>query len=317
MDQDSVTVEDRNKAKLERDLGADLLGAFNHPETQELILNPDGKVFLERLNAPMVQIGTLTPQRALAILQTVAGIYRREVTKDDPILECEWPLSHGRFAGQLPPIVTHAAFILRKHPIKLFTLDDYVAKGEMSQRHREAIAAAIRARKNIVVSGGTSSGKTTLINAMLAEMASIFPDVRILIIEDTGEIQCRANHYTQWHTTVTVTLRHLIRHSLRARPDRIIVGEVRGAETLDLLMLLNTGHEGGLATAHANNAKACLSRLEMMVGMHPESPKHIPPFIAEVVNLVVHIAKTPEGRRVQEVLEVTGYRDSDYITQPL
>jgi type IV secretion system protein VirB11 len=317
MQQTNATVEDRAKAKLERDLGPEFLAAFNHPRTLELILNPDGQVFLERLGEPMVQIGTMTPERAQAMLETIAGINERVVTKAQPLLECEWPLSHARFAGQLPPVVRHAAFILRKHPIEIFTLDDYVQKGEMSQRHREAIAAAIRARKNIFVSGGTGSGKTTLVNAMLKEMAAIFPGARILVIEDTGEIQCRAVNYTQWHTTVDVTLRMLIRHALRARPDRIIVGEVRGAEALDLLILLNTGHEGGIATIHANNAKACLSRLEMAVGMHPESPKRIEQVIAEAVGLIVHIAKTPEGRRVQEVLEVTGYRDSDYLTRPL
>lgn len=319
MDQASVTVEDRAKAKLERDVGAEFLAAFNDPRTLELMLNPDGTVFLERLGEPMAQIGTMKPERAQAILETVAGIHRREVTKDKPILECEWPLSHARFAGQLPPVVRHASFVLRKHPIEVFTLDDYVAKGELSEAHRQAIVAAIRARKNIFVSGGTGSGKTTLVNAMLLELATIFPDVRLLIIEDTGEIQCRAKNHAQWHTTVTVSMRDLIRHVLRARPDRVIVGEVRGAEALDLLIVLNTGHEGGLATIHANNAHACLSRLKLAVSMHPESPKPVEPLIAQVVGLIVHIEKTPEGRRVQEVLEVSGYspRDGDYTTRLL
>lgn len=317
MESPTVTVEDRAKAKLERDVGPEFLAAFNDPLTLELMLNPDGVLFLERLGEPMRQIGTMPAVKAQAILETVAGIHRREVTKEKPILECEWPLSHARFAGQLPPVVRRPSFVLRKHPIKVFTLDDYVAKSELSEAHRQAIVAAISARKNIFVSGGTGSGKTTLVNAILMELARIFPDVRLVIIEDTGEIQCRAKNHVQWHTTVTVSMRDLIRHSLRVRPDRIIVGEVRGAESLDLLIVLNTGHEGGLATIHANNARACLNRLKLAVSMHPESPKPVEPLISEVVGLIVHIAKTPEGRRIQEILEVSGYRDGDYITKSL
>ena len=317
MEQKPVTVEDRAKLKLERDVGPEFLAAFNHPRTLELMLNPDGTLFLERLGEAMVQIGTMPPDKAQSILETVAGIHRREITRASPLLECEWPLCNARIAGQFPPVVRQPSFQIRKHPIQVFTLDDYVAKGEMTEGQRKAIVEAIGARRNIFVSGGTGSGKTTLVNAMLMQMAALFPDVRLILIEDTGEIQCRARNHVQWHTTVTVTLRDLIRHSLRARPDRVIVGEVRGAEALDLLIILNTGHEGGLATVHANSARSCLSRLKSLVSMHPESPKPIEPVIAEAVHLIVHIEKTPQGRLVQEVLEVSGYRDGDYITKPL
>jgi type IV secretion system protein VirB11 len=219
----------------------------------------------------------------------------------------------------MPPVVASPTFAIRKKAVAVFTQDQYVDAGIKTASQSDVLKGVVADHRNLLVIGGTGSGKTTLVNAMLLELATIFPDVRLLIIEDTGEIQCRAKNHAQWHTTVTVSMRDLIRHVLRARPDRVIVGEVRGAEALDLLIVLNTGHEGGLATIHANNAHACLSRLKLAVSMHPESPKPVEPLIAQVVGLIVHIEKTPEGRRVQEVLEVSGYspRDGDYITRLL
>jgi len=141
------------------------------------------------------------------------------------------------------------------------------------------------------------------------------PSERIVIIEDTGEIQCAAENFVQYHTTLDISMTLLLRTSLRMRPDRILVGEVRGPEALDLLMAWNTGHEGGAATLHANNARAGLSRLAQLISMHSDAPKHIEPLIAEAVQCVIHIARTPEGRRVAEIVEILGYEDGKYLTQ--
>lgn len=140
------------------------------------------------------------------------------------------------------------------------------------------------------------------------------PAERVLIIEDTGEIQCAATNFVQYHTSIDVTMTMLLKTALRMRPDRILVGEVRGPEALDLLMAWNTGHEGGAATLHANNARAGLDRLAMLISMNPESPRPIEPLIAEAVHVVVHITRTPEGRRVEEILMISGYRNGQYIT---
>ncbi|MFZ6000494.1 MAG: P-type conjugative transfer ATPase TrbB, partial [Bacteroidota bacterium] len=269
------------------------------------------------LGQPMKPIGHIRPAQAQAIMETVAGYHGKEVTKQNPILEVEFPLDGSRFAGQLPPIVPTATFAIRKKAVSIFTLDQYVQSGVMTLQQKGAIERAVRSHRNILVIGGTGSGKTTLVNAIINQMVVNDPCERVVIIEDTGEIQCSAENYVQYHTTAEVNMTALLKTTLRMRPDRILVGEVRGPEALDLLMAWNTGHEGGAATLHANNATAGLDRLAMLISMHRDSPKPIEPLIGEAVHVVVHIARTTEGRRIQEIIEVSGYREGRYITKSL
>ena len=187
----------------------------------------------------------------------------------------------------------------------------------MTTAQNVAIRAAVVAHRNILVVGGTGSGKTTLVNAIINEMVLHDSSERIFIIEDTGEIQCAAENFVQYHTTLEVPMTTLLKTTLRMRPDRILVGEVRGAEALDLLDAWNTGHEGGAATLHANNAAAGLARLKSLISRNESAPSEIEPLIAEAVHVVVHIARTPEGRRIEEILEVIGYQDGQYITKHL
>ena len=187
----------------------------------------------------------------------------------------------------------------------------------MTTTQNVTIRAAVVAHRNILVVGGTGSGKTTLVNAIINEMVLYDSTERIFIIEDTGEIQCAAENFVQYHTTLEVPMTTLLKTTLRMRPDRILVGEVRGAEALDLLDAWNTGHEGGAATLHANNAAAGLARLKSLISRNESAPSEIEPLIAEAVHVVVHIARTPEGRRIEEILEVIGYQDGQYITKNL
>jgi P-type conjugative transfer ATPase TrbB len=231
------------------------------------------------------------------------------------MLEGELPIDGSRFAGQLPPVVSAPTFAIRKKAIAIFTLGQYVDDGIMTAAQRATLTAAVQAHRNILVTGGTGSGKTTLVNSIINCMVECNPAERVFIIEDTGEIQCAAENFVQFHTSLEVTMTMLLKTTLRMRPDRILVGEVRGPEALDLLMAWNTGHEGGAATLHANNAKAGLDRLAMLISMHPDSPKPIEPLIGEAVHVVVHIARTPEGRCVQG--NHRGFRvpqDGRYIT---
>lgn len=181
----------------------------------------------------------------------------------------------------------------------------------------EAIKKAVREHRNILVIGGTGSGKTTLINAIIAYMVEHNPHERVFVIEDTGEIQCSAKNFVQYHTTIEVTMTDLLKTTLRMRPDRILVGETRGAEALDLLDAWNTGHPGGAATLHADSAYMGLNRLKSLVTRNKQAPAEIEPLIGEAVHVVVSIARTPEGRRVQEILEVSGYENGRYITRNL
>jgi type IV secretion system protein VirB11 len=228
-------------------------------------------------------------------------------------------LDGSRFAGQIPPVVPAPTFAIRKKASSVFSLESYVASGAMTQQQRDVIVKAVTKHQNMLVTGGTGSGKTTLTNAIIHEITSQNPDERIFIIEDTGEIQCSARNFVQYHTSLDVSMTQLLRTSLRMRPDRILVGEVRGPEALDLLMAWNTGHEGGVATLHANNARAGLDRLAMLISMNPESPRPIEPFIGEAVQWIIHMHKAPNGqRRVGEILEILGYANGQYqIHNPL
>lgn len=308
----TTSVRDRAKEKLLRDLGDAFLHAFNDPRTVEIMLNADGSLWQERLGESMGLIGSMRASQAEAVIKTVAGFYGKEITRIKPVLESEFPLDGSRFAAQLPPIVAGPTFALRKKAVSVFTLDDYVSKRIMTPMQRESLAKAVRDHRNILVIGGTGSGKTTLVNAVIREMADVSAHERVLIIEDTGEIQCFAKNFVQYRTSMEVNMTQLLRASLRMRPDRILVGEVRGPEALDLLMAWNTGHEGGAATLHANDARAGLSRLAMLISMHPDAPRPIEPLIGEAVHLLVHITRTSEGRCVQEILEVDGYEGGQY-----
>jgi type IV secretion system protein TrbB len=309
------TKEDRVLQKLERDMGPLLIEALNDPRTVEIMVNADGKIWQEKLGEPMKYIGELSFVRAENIIKTVAGFHELEVTNKSPILESTFPLDGSRFAGQLPPVVRAPTFAIRKKAVSVFSMTDYVDANIMTIDQFYILLQAIENHKNILIVGGTGSGKTTLVNGIINEMVLVNPNERVVIIEDTGEIQCSAKNYIQYHTSATVSMTLLLKATLRMRPDRILVGEVRDAAALDLLMAWNTGHEGGAATLHANSAKAGLDRLAMLISMNPESPKPIEPFIAEVVHMVVHISRTQEGgRKIMGIIEVNGYKNGHYIT---
>ena len=312
-----ITVKDRAIEKLKRDLGLQIEKALADSQTVEIMLNPDGKLWQERLGEPMRCIGLVSEARAESIIKTVAGFHGKEVTRFKPLLEGELPLDGSRFAGQLPPVVSKPAFAIRKKAIKVFTLDDYVNAAVMSQRQLEIIKEAIASHRNILVIGGTGSGKTTLINAIIHEMVAFAPSERIFIIEDTGEIQCSAENAVQYHTSIDVNMTALLKTTLRMRPDRILVGEVRGSEALDLLDAWNTGHEAGAATLHANNSLAGLYRLKSLITRNPLAPRKIEPLIAEAVHCVVHIARTPHGRCVQDIITIKGYENGHFHFEKL
>ena len=315
--EDYSTLKDRARKKLERDMGPLLMAALNDPRTVDIMLNADGRLWQERLGEKMKCIGSLRVAQSEAIIKTIAGYHGKEVTRGKPILEGEMPLDGSRFAGQLPPIVPFPTFAIRKKAIAIFTLEQYALAGIMTDAQCATLKNAVAAHRNILVTGGTGSGKTTLVNAIINHMVVVDPSERVFIIEDTGEIQCAAENFVQYHTSLDVSMTALLKATLRMRPDRILVGEVRGAEALDLLDAWNTGHEGGAATLHANNALAGLARLKSLITRNPSAPLDIEALIGDVVHIVVHIARTPDGRRIQEILEIAGYEDGRYITKTL
>ncbi|ADP70350.1 P-type conjugative transfer ATPase TrbB [Rhodomicrobium vannielii ATCC 17100] len=302
--------------KLERELGEQILSCLRDPEVIEIMLNPDGVLWVERTGHPMARLGEIPPHQAEAAMATIAALHKTTITRENPILECELPLDGSRFEGLIPPVVAAPSFCIRKRATRIFTLDDYVSAGTMSQRQRALIREAALGHQNILIVGGTGSGKTTLVNAVIHLIGAELPGERLLIIEDTPEIQCAAPNHVFKRTTETIDLRRLLRSTMRYRPDRILVGEVRGGECLDLLKAWNTGHPGGVATVHANNAKGGLIRLENLIG--EVTAAAMQKTIAAAVDLIIVIAKTAatkSGRQVQELLRVIDHDGSDYVTE--
>jgi type IV secretion system protein TrbB len=310
------SVAERACRKLERDLGPDLMALLRDPATQDVLVNPDGQVWIERHGSPMEWVAALSASRRQAVIETVAGFHGLQIDLKNPTIDAELPIDGSRFAGELPPVVEAPSFSIRKHASAVFSLEEYVRQGAMSDAQRQYLQQAIAARKSILVIGGTGSGKTTLVNALLKEMVRQDASQRILVVEDTRELQCEAPNRVHLRTSPTVSLTDLVRGTLRRRPDRIIVGEVRGPEALDLLMVLNTGHPGGIATLHANDAASGLTRLSTLVSMHPHAPREIAPLIADAVDLLVFIERThstPTPRKVSEILELHGFENGSYV----
>lgn len=301
--------------KLRGELGQTVLDALEDPSVIEIMLNSDGSLWIERHGQGMQRVGTMSAPNAESLMGTIADALHTVVTRDNPILEGELPLDGSRFEGLLPPIVGHPTFTIRKKASVVFTLGQYVEQGIMTPEQQAAIEAAILRRANILVVGGTGSGKTTLTNAIIDGISTACPDDRLVIIEDTAEIQCKAENSVILRASVDVDMLRLLRATMRLRPDRILVGEVRGGEALALLKAWNTGHPGGVATIHANGAHAGLIRLEQLIA-EATAAANMAPLIAEAVDLVIAIEKTKGGRRIKEIIEVSGISErGTYQTQ--
>ena len=298
-------VHDRQSEALRRAMGSEILDPLGDPQVVEIMLNPDGSLWVDRLGAGMQRVASIEPVRALTIVNTVAAMLDAVVTPDRPILECELPLDGSRFEALIPPLVERASFALRKKAALVFALADYVAKGIMTQAQCQAIEDAVADRRNILVSGGTGTGKTTLANAILDAVARFSRDHRIVVIEDTRELQVNAENAVFLRTSDNTDMTRLLRATMRLRPDRIVVGEVRDGSALALLKAWNTGHPGGVGTVHANDASAALIRVGQLIQEAGVPPN--PELIAEAVNVVVSIKRTAEGRRIEEVSLVHGW----------
>lgn len=301
--------------KLRRELGTQVVALLDDTKVIEIMLNPDGSLWCEWLGQPMERVGTMPKAQAESLMGTVASSLRTHITAANPILECELPLDGSRFEALLPPIVSGPTFTIRKKASIVFTLANYVKSGIMTEAQCEAIKQAVRERKNILVVGGTGTGKTTLTNAIIAEIDAVTPEHRIVIIEDTRELQCSSPNVVPLRAVDHVDMTRLLKATMRLRPDRILVGEARDGSALALLKAWNTGHPGGAATVHANSAVAGLIRMEQLVAEATAAPMQA--LIAEAVDLIIAIEKTATGRRIKEVVTVSGHDGTNYITQPV
>ncbi|MEO9231590.1 MAG: P-type conjugative transfer ATPase TrbB [Devosia sp.] len=303
------------KETLEWELGVELCALLEDPTVSDVMLNPDGKLFVERLGKPKMFFGNMDWVKAMAVIGTVAATMNTVINSRNPILECEFPLDGSRFLAVIPPVTTGPHFTIRKKAIMVFTLADYVEQGVMTVWQREIIETSVRMRDNILIAGSTGSGKTTLTNAVMRYLVDSAPDHRLLILEDTRELQCAAENAVSLKVMPGVDMILLVKTTMRENPDRILVGEVRDGAAHALLKAWNTGHPGGVVTMHANSAYAALTRMEQLVAEATISP--VPSLIAEAVNVVVFIAKHPCGRLVEEIIRVTGHDGNKYLTESI
>jgi P-type conjugative transfer ATPase TrbB len=304
-----LEARDRRRAMLRTAMGPDIAKALADPKVVEVMVNPDGGLRVDRLGEGRsdtgVRLGIAEVER---IIRLVASHVRVEVHAGNPVVSAELPprdegLAGERFEGILPPVASAPCFTIRKPASRIYTLDDYIADEILSPLQANLLRRAVIDRRNLLIVGGTSSGKTTLANALLAEIAGL--DERVILLEDTRELQCAAPDCVALRTKPGVmSLADLVRSTLRFRPDRIIVGEVRGAEALDMLKAWNTGHPGGIATVHANSGRAALYRLEQLIQEAVVTvPRHL---IAEAIDVIVFIQGRGTARRVETVSAVTG-----------
>jgi len=306
---------ERHLNMLETALGPDLMALLNDDKVTDILLNPDGIVVAERLlERKSITPIRIDPMAAENIIKLVASLKDEVANSISPIVASELPFHGSRFQGVLPPVVDNPTFAIRKRASIVFSLDDYVASGALSLTLKKQLEAAVINRKNIMVAGGTGSGKTTFMNALLNALKDTHD--RVVAIEDLPELQINVSDLVTLNTTPTVSMGMLVKMTLRMRPDRIMIGEVRDGAALDLLKAWNTGHPGGICTIHANSAEATLYRLEDLL---QEVVVNVPrSLISQAVDLVVFLQRDKAGKhQIKTVSEVVVRKEGQFILKDL
>ena len=293
---------DENRADLEND------------DVIELYINDDKKVWIDTLSSGRHFTGRyMDSSDSMRVIQAVADYTDKIVDKTSPFVSSELPGTGSRFQGVIPPIVDNPVFNIRKKGIRVFTLDDYIKSGSLSLKQKEIIIESVNTKKNILIVGGTSSGKTTFANAVIAEIAKTGD--RIIIMEDTKEIQSTAEDTLRMTTSDFASMLDLFKSSMRQRPDRLIAGEVRGEEALSMLTGWNSGHSGGVCTVHSDSARGGLTQLEQYVQIKSVSAQE--KLIASAVNLIIVIKKVGTERKITEIAKVNGWENGAYLLEKI
>jgi len=313
----AISASSRSARMLRTALGSVIGELLSDPAVIEVMLNPDGRIWVDRLREGLADSGaSMSAEDGERIVRLVAHHVGAEVHSRFPRVSAELPESGERFEGLLPPVVMAPSFAIRKPAVAVFTLGDYTSAGIMSESQAAFLSRAVAERRNIMVAGGTSTGKTTLVNALLFEVAKTAD--RVVLIEDTRELQCASPNLIALRTKDGVaSLTDLVRSALRLRPDRIPIGEVRGAEALDLLKAWGTGHPGGVGTIHAGSAMGVLRRLEQLIA---EAVMTVPrALVAETVDVIAVLAGHGTSRKLVELGFVAGLDavSNDYLIVPV
>ncbi len=308
----------RLKKKLKRELGPTILEALSLPDVEDITRNSDGNLWVKRRGQRWEILGQLNDIQTENILRAVASSLGVEITPDRPYLDGELITEDGsRIHGNIPPESSRPCFTIRKKPEIIYSLEHYLETSCLSEHFYEVLCHDITSHRNIIVVGGTASGKTTFVNALIKKATELTPHDRFIVIQDQAEIQCTALNVEHLFTSHTRNLNDLVRETLRMRPDRIIIGEVRGEEALNLLEIWGTGHGGGFATAHSDIADPLmgLARIELLVSKAKSSlsDEFIKKLVASTVNTVVCIQEHENRRKIRSIAHVKSYTNNIYL----
>ncbi len=307
--------------KLYEDLGESIHNALQDEDIHEVMLNPDGQLWLDSSSKGLIRYSHLSPRQTFAIIHSIAGIHGFVVDQYSPQLEADLPffksMQGERFTAQVPPIVSSPCFSIRKKSHQVFSLEDYVESKKLTLKQADVLKNLIHQRSNILVCGGPGSGKTTVTNALILEAIKSDQNQRILILEDVPELQCKAPNVVAMLTSDTVKLTGLLRAAMRMRPDRILIGEVRGAESLDMLKAWNTGCPGGICTVHANGAVEAIQRI---IDLAMEAGLTVPPIqlVLHTIHAVVSVKRNGNQKGfIDNILTVETYQDGKFSFKTL
>ena len=309
-------VHRRNLEKLRREMGDKVRNAMDDPHVLEIMLNPDSKVWVDTIDAGMTYLCDIPDVQALQMLGTISHMVGTVINYHNPKVEGELPGNGSRVEGVISPVVQKPVFNIRKKASAIFPLSEYIKSGRATNNDVQILCEAISSRKNILVVGGTGTGKTTFVNAIINEMKTLTPKHRLVILEDTLELQCSMENFVSMRTTSDISMQDLLKITMRQRPDRIIIGEVRGKEALDMLKAWNTGHPGGVCTVHANDARAGLLRIEQLISEVSQSPMR--ELVAEAIDVVAFLIRDSRiGPKLSELIAVDGVQNGQYVFHDL
>lgn len=302
---------------MERLFGPLIAAAFNEPLVTEIMLNENGQVFVEHQELGMFAIGKMEAQPAQNALRTLSTLMGQDINPFCPIISGDLTPQNARFEGLLPPLVSNPVFAIRRHQEKIRSLQDLVSLGSLTPDQGLILSEFMKTPSSILISGATGSGKTSLVDTLLDQLYQQKPQERVITIEDTKELAIRKGNYVHLVGNGKVELSTLVRSALRLRPDRIVVGEVRGPEALDLVDALTTGHSGGIATIHAGTPQQALKRLCLLVSRHPNCPRNIESLVGDAFHLVVQVERIGQSRKVTAMSLCRGFNHDHFELVPL
>lgn len=295
-------------------LGDDLMLMLEDTNITEIMLNADGQIFIETIDGQILNKGSIEITTARKIVLTIASKFVPEgFNADRPIIDCQIPVGNARFHGLLFPLVAAPSFSIRRHLSQILDFEQLLENGMLDEQCVQILTQALCNRRSMIICGETGSGKTTLLCSLLATLKKLCPDERIVSIEDTPEIPAILANTLATYTNEKNNAQVLVRSALRMRPDRIVMGEIRGAEALDLIDALTTGHKGSMATMHAGNPQQALLRLTLLVSRHPQAPRRIEETVANAIDLIIQLSAKPK-RCISSIVKVCAFEHGNFIT---